>query len=175
MTTMTQTERKAITLTATEMATLRKLTNGEMRACDVADDATVTRLQHIRMVDVRDPMPGATYSPSREWRVSLTAEGREVLASGETRVFVDYVPTTVQVAAPPAPCQCGEHWGEACHELLGADAVTVEVMPEHLRASHTAAGNRGVYPHNGARRIRVTPSCGEAIVEADSEWAEIVG
>lgn len=28
----------------------------------------------------------------------------------------------------------------------------IETMPDHLRASHRAARNWGVYPHNGAER-----------------------
>lgn len=31
----------------------------------------------------------------------------------------------------------------------------IEYMPLHLRGSHIAAGNSGVYPHNGAERIYV--------------------
>lgn len=33
------------------------------------------------------------------------------------------------------------------------DPVIVERMPEHLRASHIAAGNWGSYPSNGAERV----------------------
>lgn len=36
-----------------------------------------------------------------------------------------------------------------------ADPVVVERMPEWLRDSHRAAGNWGVYPHNGAERVIV--------------------
>lgn len=72
-------------------------------------------------------------------------------------------------------CACGAVTGVAC-EWAGprAETVILEWMPEHLRASHEAAGNRGAYPHNGAERLRVERSCAEAIVEADGEWAEIV-
>lgn len=35
------------------------------------------------------------------------------------------------------------------------DPVVVERMPEHLRGSHRAAANWGVYPHNGAERVIV--------------------
>lgn len=37
--------------------------------------------------------------------------------------------------------------------------VLVERMPEHLRASHRAAGNWGQYPHNGAERVLVHRDC----------------
>lgn len=40
---------------------------------------------------------------------------------------------------------------------LDKGLVQVEVMPEWLKASHAAAGNWGVYPHNGAVRQWVTP------------------
>jgi len=36
-----------------------------------------------------------------------------------------------------------------------ADPVVVERMPDHLRDSHRAAGNWGIYPHNGAERVIV--------------------
>lgn len=72
-------------------------------------------------------------------------------------------------------CECGEWSGERC-QWSGPveETVLVEYMPEIHRASHTAAGNRGSYPANGARRIRVEYSCAELIVEHDGDWAEIV-
>jgi hypothetical protein len=76
--------------------------------------------------------------------------------------------------APPVRCECGEWSGERCECVVGSDGVTVEVMPEHLRASHQAAGNRGVYPANGAVRLRVSPDCADLMVEADGEWCSIV-
>ena len=72
-------------------------------------------------------------------------------------------------------CECGEWSGEACNwRGPRADTVIVEFMPEHLRASHEAAGggDRGVYPHNGAVRIRCERSCAARIIEADGKWAE---
>ena len=39
--------------------------------------------------------------------------------------------------------------------LWAAQMVIVEVMPDHLVASHEAAGNWGVWPHNGAERFLV--------------------
>jgi hypothetical protein len=50
-----------------------------------------------------------------------------------------------------------------------SDLVLVETMPEHLRASHEAAGNHGVYPHNGAERI---VTYGPAVIE--DQWTRIV-
>jgi hypothetical protein len=54
--------------------------------------------------------------------------------------------------------------------------AVVEYMPEYLRASHEAAGNPGVYPHNGASRIAAELSCALDLIdsEGDSGWAAIV-
>jgi hypothetical protein len=60
----------------------------------------------------------------------------------------------------------------ACADLDGVsedDLVLVETMPEHLRASHEAAGNHGVWPHNGAERF-VTDRA--SVVE--DQWTRIV-
>lgn len=45
---------------------------------------------------------------------------------------------------------CSDDWRV---HLSFADLVLVERMPEHLRASHEAAGNWGQYPLNGAKRV----------------------
>jgi len=50
---------------------------------------------------------------------------------------------------------------------------TVEFMLAHLRASHEAAGNRGVYPRNGAVRIRVSAQCVERMLDDDGEWVTV--
>ena len=70
-------------------------------------------------------------------------------------------------------CECGKFdgnsgpcdwWGPA------SETVVVEFMPEHLRASHEAAGgNFGVYPHNGAERIRCERSCADRLAHV---WAD---
>ena len=71
-------------------------------------------------------------------------------------------------------CACGEWSGERCQWAGPQDeTVLVEWMPEHLRASHEAAGNRGAYPGNGSTRIRVERSCAERMIECDGEWCEI--
>lgn len=75
--------------------------------------------------------------------------------------------TTVQ-------CQCGQATGVGCAwSGPRSETVVVEWMPEHLRASHTAARNAGVYPANGAIRIRCERACAESLVESDPDWAEI--
>lgn len=73
-------------------------------------------------------------------------------------------------------CECGQWSGNRCYAAYTDSSVVVEFMPQWLRASHVAAGGggRGVYPHNGARRINVTPACAEFMREADPEWVEIV-
>ena len=71
-------------------------------------------------------------------------------------------------------CECGRVTGVKCGWSGPAvETVLVEHMPEHLRASHEAAGNRGVYPHNGAVRLRVARSCVADVV--DGEWTTEVG
>lgn len=53
-----------------------------------------------------------------------------------------------------------------------AEYVLVERMPEHLRASHRAAGNWGVYPHNGAERVLVHRDC--APEAEDDEYDRVI-
>lgn len=48
------------------------------------------------------------------------------------------------------------------------DPVVIERMPEHLRASHEAAGNWGRYPHNGAERRVMSREDAESLVAGDS-------
>jgi hypothetical protein len=47
-------------------------------------------------------------------------------------------------------------------------------MPEHLRSSHVAARNHGVYPHNGAIRLRVERSCADRMAEYDNAWVSVL-
>jgi hypothetical protein len=65
-------------------------------------------------------------------------------------------------------CQCGKITGVGCcWSGPAAETVLVEHMPEHHRASHEAAGNRGVYPHNGSVRLRVARACVADVVDGD--------
>lgn len=79
-------------------------------------------------------------------------------------------------AAEKVQCECGTAIGEPC-QWSGprSEMVLLEWMPEHLRDSHTAAGNHGEYPHNGAVRLRVALSCAEFLEENDSDWTTEVG
>lgn len=68
-------------------------------------------------------------------------------------------------------CDCGEWSGEQCAwSGPRSETVVVEFMPAFLRASHEAAGNRGLYPANGAQRIRVARACAERMIEVDGDW-----
>ena len=65
-------------------------------------------------------------------------------------------------------CECGQITGVSCAwSGPAAEMALVEHMPESLRASHNAARSRGVYPHNGAVRVRVSRSCVEDVVDGD--------
>ena len=51
----------------------------------------------------------------------------------------------------------------------------IEYMPACHRASHRAAGNSGIYPHNGARRDWVEEHPDDVLEHLDTEWASVVG
>jgi hypothetical protein len=80
-----------------------------------------------------------------------------------------------ELADPTVTCSCGETSGVPC-EWSGPESETVLIawMPNEHRASHTAAGNRGFYPHNGSVRLRVHSDCADRVIEADGGWASIV-
>lgn len=72
-------------------------------------------------------------------------------------------------------CMCGQWSGERCECIQGIDEMNVvEFMPKHLRESHEKAGNRGVYPQNGAVRIAVSEVCAENMMESDPEWTGVI-
>jgi hypothetical protein len=72
-------------------------------------------------------------------------------------------------------CECGQWSGERCSWTGPASATTiVEFVPEHLRSSHIAARNRGIYPHNGAIRLRVERSCADRMAEHDNTWVTVL-
>lgn len=53
--------------------------------------------------------------------------------------------------------------------------VILETMPDHLRASHRAARNWGVYPHNGAERTKMPRDEAERIIASDPDgYAHVV-
>lgn len=70
-------------------------------------------------------------------------------------------------------CECGETTGVACP----AEAeILIEWMPPCWRSAHEAAGNRGIYPRNGALRLRVAGACAQRVKEeaADADWTEVL-
>jgi hypothetical protein len=76
--------------------------------------------------------------------------------------------------AAPVRCECGQWSGVQCDHVGPADTmVMIEVMPSAWRNSHADAGNGGSWPHNGATRITVTPTCAQWIIETDPQWASI--
>lgn len=89
---------------------------------------------------------------------------------------------TLMVGATPDQAQLREDGGKryvvnvrtvTVIEPTEPSKVTVEIMPEHLRASHRAARNWGVYPHNGATREEMTREEAEELCEGD-EYNHIV-
>lgn len=78
-------------------------------------------------------------------------------------------------AAQPATerCECGEITGERCAWTGPIELTTiVEHMPPQWRDSHFASGNRGVWPNNGALRLRVSRVCAALLCD---EWTHDVG
>ncbi len=67
-------------------------------------------------------------------------------------------------------CESGTATGVRCE---GIGVTEVEWMPNWLRASHEAAGNSGIWPHNGAVRLMMCPECAEELL-ADREWCSAV-
>lgn len=59
---------------------------------------------------------------------------------------------------------CGGTWRVVRYTLI-------EFMPASHRASHLAAGNAGVWPHNGAERVYVE---GVEQRQLDPRWAEVI-
>lgn len=87
------------------------------------------------------------------------------------RVHLHGAPTPGKVA-----CECGEVCSNSGCGWTGSEdeTVVVEWMPAYLRESHRAAGNSGVYPHNGAQQSRLERSCAEAVCAADPDWCRIL-
>jgi hypothetical protein len=84
--------------------------------------------------------------------------------------------TNLSLSTDHVRCGCGELLGGRGCGWTGpaAEAVVLEYMPRSLRSSHDAAGNAGLWPHNGAERAMVERGCAECIVDAEDGWASIV-
>lgn len=91
------------------------------------------------------------------------------LPSGDTQILGHSIPEPEEVrelrmAAYEHAC---ETWPS------DSDIVLVEAMPRHLRASHAAAGHRGTYPHNGAKRWLVERRAAVAACDGEDDWVRI--
>lgn len=76
-------------------------------------------------------------------------------------------------------CDCGAATGELCVWSGSINkTLMIEYMPEDIRASHHAAHNHGVYPHNGAMRLRVERTCAKRLREDSCAdcciWSEVL-
>lgn len=109
---------------------------------------------------------GVTYA-TREEAEEAAEELQSSIADygldGSTRYHID--------VDGSAPCGSGEATGVRCS---GAGTRTIEWMPVHLRASHVAAGNGGIWPHNGAERLLCCDACADSLLADDAEWASEV-
>jgi len=107
----------------------------------------------------------AWLTPDGTWDYCPEHERQSRERRGQTLRCVYVMPSTT--------CACGEVTGERCASTEPAK-VTVEWMPIRLRASHEAAGNRGAYPANGARRFLVTLRCAYDLLASDGGWTLVV-
>lgn len=126
---------------------------------------------------------GAALSISvRPVRGSDVAGDYSIDAYGRERDLGGSVPEDVVALSNAAWEHACESWPKAdapegdpadAEETTDEHLVVVETMPRYLRASHVAAGNRGIYPHNGAVRAVTTFDTAVAFV-ADDDWSIIV-
>ncbi len=134
--------------TYAQIAQLREeaLTHGDLAMARICDLATHGEIE-----------PSAMGELPRAERARLSA-----MTQGEAAAECDRV--ICGAAAEVASCESGAATGEPCSwDGEADDLVTIEWMPEHLRASHEAAGNWGSYPANGAKRLRCCPACAEML------------
>jgi hypothetical protein len=77
----------------------------------------------------------------------------------------EYLAKTGRAHLIEVNCECAEVVGGDACAWSGpkSETVVVEFMPREYRASHEAAGNVGVYPHNGTRRVRCEVSCADRL------------
>lgn len=97
---------------------------------------------------------------------ALKVLGKQDLTAREEREYYEWLTENVQTSIDEAA---------AIDTAEQDDTVTIETMPDHLRGSHRAAGNWGLYPHNGAERSDVSRDEAEEIIESDPDsYAHIV-
>lgn len=126
---------------------------------------------------------GAALSISvRPARGCAVAGDYSIDAYGRERDLGGSVPEDVVALSNAAWEHACESWPEAdapegdpadAEETTDEHLVVVETMPRYLRASHVAANNRGIYPHNGAMRAVTTRMAAEAFVRGD-DWSRVV-
>lgn len=168
---------------------------GSSQRCAVCDaDGRTTVLAHVT-----SQQPGfrrwteGTLSVAEDSRVEWRVVGRSIV-DGETdrtrielaadlpglrkqaRQAKDLLDDAIdRIREGVALCQCGEATEVRCAYDGRGDGWRVIIwMPVYLRASHEAAGNRGVWPYNGALLLSVSPDCADALVETDGEWTEVL-
>jgi hypothetical protein len=135
----------------------------------------------IRYLDAEaEPSGSAIYrcdSTGLRYRASavdLALLGR-MLERGEPDAYSVWCSETLAEEMPRERCGCGEWAGDACSAMAEpAEMVLVEWMPDHLRETHRAAGNRGFYASNGAIRSAVTAACAADMERLDPEWVCIL-
>lgn len=139
---------------------LRRNTTTRRATGDLAGQIRYVLLDEYLEVVGKTTYP--TKQAAESCRQHPAQEIRKCLVTGRGGPFSD----TIEVFKA---CQCGTVNGSPCGWRGPPQwAATVEHMPEHLRASHQAARNRGVYPHNGAVRLHVSKECAEHI--CDDDW-----
>jgi hypothetical protein len=107
----------------------------------------------------------------QRWYASARAAGDTDLVETIDRMGVAAAAEAYEAARRRKPMR---QLGSA-HATMKGNLVTLETMPEYLKASHRAARNWGVYPYNGALRERVTRDEADEIVESDPDgYARIV-
>jgi hypothetical protein len=94
------------------------------------------------------------------------ARVRDVVLSIVTDDIGELVDPEAVAPAGFSGCQC---WIITAQGPCGEPEapVNVEYMPIYRRGSHEAAGNRGRWPQNGARRLKLNEECAEALVDGD--------
>ena len=159
------------------------LLEGNLLASESASEAEVEALAQSIADRVADAFPGFEVEIPIAWKTSgcsprTRVYGPDPLQEDKIREKVDAIANQAweewcENLPERVRCACGQITGEQCETFAPPDElVTIEWMPDHLRASHEAAHNRGTYPHNGAERFKVTRECATNVT--DDDWCFIV-
>lgn len=111
-----------------------------------------------------------------------SAAAREVLAAAieiSDRLFNDG--TLWAVDKTEVHCECGQADGDEPCAWSGSinETTVIEYMPQSVRSSQQNAGystidEAGLWPQNGAVRLRVNVECAERFAELDAGWSREV-